>query len=413
MPDARPMRAADQSGASAEFRRGWRVVLAGAFAIGISMPTIGTYGLTFFIESWNKAFGWPKEDIGIAASCLTITILLTAPLVGRLCDTFGVRWVASISILLFALSQLALSQLEGAIWQLYAGYIAMAALGAGASHVCYLRSVASWFDEARGLALGAAGAGAGLAAALAPYLLMPLIADYGWRAGWQALAVVSCLAVPVVLLCLGERMEQPAAAGSSSGLSAAEARKTGTFWLLLLGTAALGAALVGVSVQLVPLVTSYAGSTAAAAQAATAFGISIMAGRLVTGFLLDRFLPHLIAATVAALPAVGICIFVVAPAPGSLALAVGLGLAGGAEHDIIGYIVARAFGLKAFSEIFGWIFGALALGASIGPLVIRLLKYLDYGLLAPLASTSLLCLVASVLFSRLGRERLVGATRPA
>jgi cyanate permease len=39
----------------------------------------------------------------------------------------------------------------------------------------------------------------------------------------------------------------------------------------------------------------------------------------------------------------------------------------GAEVDIIAYMVSRYFGLRAFGEIYGYVFAAFTLGGVIGP----------------------------------------------
>jgi cyanate permease len=44
-----------------------------------------------------------------------------------------------------------------------------------------------------------------------------------------------------------------------------------------------------------------------------------------------------------------------------------IGLGFGAESDIMPYLTGRYFGLKSFGEIYGWIFGAFAFGAVLGP----------------------------------------------
>jgi len=51
----------------------------------------------------------------------------------------------------------------------------------------------------------------------------------------------------------------------------------------------------------------------------------------------------------------------------AFAFAALLGIGFGAESDLMPYLTARYFGLKAFGEIYGWIFGAFAFGAVLGP----------------------------------------------
>jgi MFS family permease len=46
-----------------------------------------------------------------------------------------------------------------------------------------------------------------------------------------------------------------------------------------------------------------------------------------------------------------------------------IGLALGAEIDLVGYMSARYFGLKAYGTIFGCQYGMFAVGAGLGPLM--------------------------------------------
>ena len=46
-----------------------------------------------------------------------------------------------------------------------------------------------------------------------------------------------------------------------------------------------------------------------------------------------------------------------------------IGLGFGAETDLMPYLIAHYFGLASFGRIFGWIYGAFALGGMLGPLL--------------------------------------------
>ena len=45
-----------------------------------------------------------------------------------------------------------------------------------------------------------------------------------------------------------------------------------------------------------------------------------------------------------------------------------LGAVQGAEIDVLGYVIARRFGRRAYARVFGACFGITLLGAMIGPL---------------------------------------------
>lgn len=399
------MTAPTNSGQLQEIRRGYPVLIAALLTVGLAMPTVSIYTLPYFMAAFKAEFGWERQEAGVAVSFLTLTIFLVGPWVGRLVDRHGVRRIASVSIVLYAAGLALLSQLTASIWTLYAAYVGIALAGLGASHLCYLRVVATWLEKARGLALGIVGSGAGIWAATVPLYLPAWIQTHGWRSAWVLVAVITLFALPIVLLLLKERgidRERSGVPAAADGMTAQESRTTQAFWLMIVGTFSLGIGLIGISVQIVPLVTEATGSTEMALRAGSAFGISLMCGRLFTGFLLDRFKPHLVASGIYLLPVLAIAAFASGHALGPVLLGAGIGLAAGGENDILSYLAARYFGLRSFSELFGWLWGTLSLGGAAGPIVINLLHVAGFHADATLMFSASLCGLAAVLFMLVG-----------
>ena len=46
-----------------------------------------------------------------------------------------------------------------------------------------------------------------------------------------------------------------------------------------------------------------------------------------------------------------------------------IGFAAGVEYDLMAFLVARYFGMRAYASIYGELYGCLRLGAGVGPLV--------------------------------------------
>jgi predicted MFS family arabinose efflux permease len=100
-------------------------------------------------------------------------------------------------------------------------------------------------------------------------------------------------------------------------------------------------------------------------------GLAVIAGRLVGGWLMDRFWA----------PAVAFAIFLAAalacwtlghqPLNYTFALAsvVAVGLAAGAEFDVMAFLVARYFGMRSYGTIYGFMYAVFSLGAGAGPMV--------------------------------------------
>jgi len=100
-------------------------------------------------------------------------------------------------------------------------------------------------------------------------------------------------------------------------------------------------------------------------------GLGTLAGRLLSGYLVDRFFAPHIAASFFLLGAVGIGL--ITSGAGGLAPMCGivfLGLAAGTEVDMIGFLTSRYFGLRYFGELYGYIFAIFSAGAALGPYVL-------------------------------------------
>ena len=110
-------------------------------------------------------------------------------------------------------------------------------------------------------------------------------------------------------------------------------------------------------------------TTATATRALAALALSVTAGRIISGFLLDRLWAPVVCALLVA-PAV-IALFLLAnpglTSPVMVAAVVTLGLVAGAEFDLIAFITARYFGQRHFSELYGIQYAAFGVGAGFAP----------------------------------------------
>jgi MFS family permease len=95
-----------------------------------------------------------------------------------------------------------------------------------------------------------------------------------------------------------------------------------------------------------------------------------LAGRLITGHLLDRFFGPLISFALLAGAAAGILVLSsVAAHLGAIIAAALIGLGLGGEADITPYLLTRYFGLRAFSTLYGFTWTAYAIAGAVGPVM--------------------------------------------
>jgi MFS family permease len=115
-------------------------------------------------------------------------------------------------------------------------------------------------------------------------------------------------------------------------------------------------------------------SAAAAAELASLIGLAAIVGRIVTGLTLDwidRSLPGLLFLCIGGLGVMLLALFGVRFSVVAVLL---IGFVVGSEIDLMAYFVSRYFGLRAHAAIFGWNYGMVALGSSIAPLVVGMLR---------------------------------------
>jgi MFS family permease len=107
-----------------------------------------------------------------------------------------------------------------------------------------------------------------------------------------------------------------------------------------------------------------------AAVAQSVIGLSLIFGRVLAGWLMDRFFaPHVAIAFLIG-PVVGIYVLASgATGWAAFASAALIGLAAGAEVDVIAYLVSRYFGMRAFGETYGWQYAAFTAGSGLAPAV--------------------------------------------
>jgi predicted MFS family arabinose efflux permease len=279
---------------------------------------------------------------------------LATPILGRMMDRWGIRAVSLPGPPVFAASLGMLALSPGSP----GAFIILAALAGVASTVQaplpYAKAISAWFDERRGLALGIAMAGVGLGAIIAPQIARALIERVGWRGAYVGLgALTLAVAFPAVALSIRE----PAAR---------EAARSAQFWLMAGVFLLAGAGIMGANAHIVPLLTDRGLTPVAATGIFGVMGLSTLVVRPFVGLLVDRVFAPQVAAAFFLAPLAGLPLL----ASGSgLSPAIGaalLGLALGGEIDLIAFLTTRYLGQRAFGEIYGYLFMAFILGASVG-----------------------------------------------
>ncbi|MGD1954043.1 MAG: MFS transporter [Sphingomonadales bacterium] len=363
-----------------EVARGWPVVAACMLGMMFGISAVPFYSLGIFAVPVIEEFGWTRAQYQGAFSFM-LAGALAGPFTGWLCDKVGNRVVALTSITLFALSFASIGVLTTQnVWTFYGCWAVMAFVAQGTGPIPWTRAIGEWFYARRGLALGLALMGSGIAAFMLPPLVTAIIGAVGWRMTYVVLgAMIFCVAFPAIwwglrpapqwVLDDGARV-----AGSMSaryGNTLGEALRSYRFWVIAASFSFISLGVAGIISNLVPLLVDRGFTPANAANFAAIIGASVILGRVIVGSLLDRFWGPGIAFVLMALPAASCLVLASADLPlvlTGLAVFV-VGVAAGAEFDIIAYFVTRYFGLKHYGKIYGVIYTIFFFGAGLAPLI--------------------------------------------
>lgn len=346
-----------------------------AFGLSINNYTASLFGAHLVTE-----FGWNRAEFA-KITIFALVLLPLFPLLGRLTDVKGVRFVAALGVAGMPLTMVAFSQMTGDLNLFFAINLAQLICGACLTSTVFNRVVAERFTAARGIAFAIIMSGPPLTGGLAAWALGPVIAGYGWRGGYLFMGALVLLFGLLALILLPAKTPlkaKPSTAKRDYGLIA----RSPVFWLASLGMLLCNMPQALGSNQLM-LMLQENGVQLTASIFVALYPFGVICGRFLTGAALDRLPTHIVGAVGLALPAIGFAILA-SPYDGALLLGVAvllMGLAQGAEGDVAAYAVARHFPLAIFATVMGPVNAATAVGASLGGLVLvpMLERFDNYG----------------------------------
>ncbi len=401
-----------------EFREGWRLVLASLLGIALGATAVPFYTIGLFAPHLAQAFHWGFGQIQYGLLVMSIVVLICAPVVGFLADRIGVRTVALTSLLLFGLTYMSLAASTGSLTQYYITWGLSGLVGVGTLPITWTRAINLHFDRRKGLALGLSLAGTGVFGFFGKPLVAYWIATLGWRGAYVAVGLLPILiAFPVAFLFFhagpkgqtheGRQAAQRLHQAATTGFSFVQAAHDWRFWLLCLGLGATGFALGGSTPNMENILATHGFSLAQAGSLTPMIGASVILGRLLSGWLMDRFWAPLVAFVMLCMPA-GACLLL---GGGSLSYAEAfaaislIGVSAGMESDLASYLVARYFGLRHYASIYGIIYVFYGFGGSVAAGVFGWAYDRTHSYASVLGAAAVILIAGAASFLTLGRYR--------
>jgi predicted MFS family arabinose efflux permease len=352
---------------------GWGVAAAAFVGVMTSFAPIVPYTFSLFLNPLHAAFGWKREALDGTFAIAAITVALVSPFIGMLLDRFPPRRIILPSIVVFALALASLSRLSGSIGQFYITFFVLGLVANGTAQFAYTRTILTWFQKRRGLALALILTGSGVGSILIPPATQWTISHHGWRSAYLLLGGIALIGLPLTALLVRNRLaarvqlDEPTA----SGLTVRAAFASVAFWILCGITVLSAFSENGLVTNLAAILSDHGVTAQSAALALSVRGGAGILGRLGVGFLIDRFSPQRIQTTILVLAALGTLVLAFAGSSAVALLgAVLLGVGLGSEADVLPYLLALYVGRKHFSVLYGLTWTAYAIGGATGPMFI-------------------------------------------
>src|SRR5262245_20900648 len=152
-------------------------------------------------------FGWSRAAISAAIAVNIALFGIIGPFAASVMDRWGLRRVVLAAVALLGAS-VALTTRMHAQWQLMLLWGVLVGTGTGVTSMVLAAIVASrWFDERRGLVMGALTAANATGQLVFLPLLASLVEERGWRAAALAVAIAAAIVFVVAALFLRDRPE--------------------------------------------------------------------------------------------------------------------------------------------------------------------------------------------------------------
>jgi predicted MFS family arabinose efflux permease len=351
---------------------GWRVAAASGVGVFVSFASLLVYTFGVFLKPLSEEFAWSREAVSAAFGIAAMTVAVCSPPLGLLLDHFPPRRIIVPSMAVFGCAFASLSLLTPRLWHLYAVFFVLGVVGNGTAQMAYSRAVTSWFDRRRGMALSLVMSGGAIGAIVLPPLAAALIRSVGWRGAYLLLGGMTlAIGVPTVALFIRERPAEASAPGAqATGASVRDAMRSRVFWIVVVVLFCSSIAQNGAITHISALLTDRGLSAGAGALAISAMGGASLAGRLVTGWLLDRFFAARVSFALLAAAALGTFLLSSAQSlPAGVLAAALIGFGMGGEADITPYLLSRYFGLRSFAVLYGLTWTFYAVAGAIGPIL--------------------------------------------
>jgi len=362
---------------------GWWIIAAAFLNLFFSVGIV-YYGFPVFYPAFVTSLGFTHAQVtqGFLIGFLVVGIPFGI-LAGIMVDRIGARWVILAGIGFVGLPLILMGSMTR-LWQYELLCLAEVLGYALAGPIANQVLISHWFQRRRGRAMGYAYLGLGLGGAVAPSLANSLIHAFGWR---HALEITGA-GILIALFPVGIWITRstPAEMGlvpdgtglasigpetrQSASVSVAAAVRTVNFWLILLGTTLVIGAVNAIIQHFILYLRNLGYSVTTASHFLSTVLVVSLAGRVLVGYIADRFQRKNTMALFYFLLGASIPLLLIASRPAAAwSFAVAFGFVLGADYMLIPLVTAECFGTTALGKLLALIIMAYTVGQWIAPWV--------------------------------------------
>ena len=361
---------------------GWRVAAA-CFTNLFVVVGIIYYSFPVFYAPLIEEFGWSRAEV---TAGFFLSIIIVGPVfgisAGFLIDSYGSKRVLLAGLASAGAAFLGFAWMRSLL--LYYIFYFMQTVGyVSAGPIPNQVLISQWFSRMRGRAMGMAYVGIGIGGAVAPICAQYLTRHYGWRVAMLSIGgIILLVLIPLTTVLVKNRPAdkglfpdgRPEADPTGSQTAAVDLRtalKAPAFWLIMTGSLMSIGAVGGVIQHLQLYLRDQRFTPEKAALVASYLLISSIVGRLIMGYLADRYSRKYVMLLACLLVACAIPALYSVAIPGFVyVFAVVFGFGMGADYMLIPLITAECFGVSSLGRLMGVILTSDSLAQAFAPVLV-------------------------------------------
>jgi sugar phosphate permease len=356
--------------------RAAKQAVAASFFVLFSIVGIAFWGLPFFYDFMFQQFGWTRAQV---TSGNAVGKLLIGPafgfIAGWVVDRFGPKRLMISGILMAGVALIGLGSIS--TMPLFYLFYSLNALGylCGGPLPCQVL-LSRWFVKSRGKAIGFAYLGIGLGGAVVPWMSHLLVSQFGWQMALRALGVLVVLIALPFALFVKEAPGRNTNSPRDTSADVKRALKSLSLALLIVGSMCSIAAVNGTQQNLKLFLSLDRHYTQRDAAQVFSFVLAFsIAGRVLMGWLADRWSTKYVMLLIYLLVAVAIPFMFLGHQPVTTAISAavfGIGLGG--DYMIIPLMTAEIFGVEILGRLMGVLLAAGGVAEALAPWLIGHLR---------------------------------------